>query len=50
MAEKTFWDDDASVVLLCLCSLANDVTDVVDDVLKTLMTILALLRDDDQVG
>ena len=50
MAEKTFWDNDASVVLLCFSSLANDVTDVVDDVLKTFVTILALLRDDDKVG
>ena len=49
VVEETFWNDDTSVVLTLPCSLANLVADVLNDILQALMTILALLRDNDQV-
>ena len=49
MGQETFRNDDAAVVLSRFGSLADDITDVVDDILERLVTILGLLRDDDQV-
>lgn len=49
VGQETFRNDDAAVVLSRFGSLADDITDVVDDILERLVTILGLLRDDDQV-
>ena len=49
MGEQTFGDDDAAVVLASISSCANDVTDVVDDILERFVTILSFLRDDHHV-
>ena len=49
MGEQTFGDDDAAVVLAGVSPRANDVTDVVDDILERLVAILGLLRDDHHV-
>ena len=49
VVQETFRDENTSVVLALPCSFANLVADVLDDILQTLMTVLALLRDNDQV-
>ena len=49
VVEETFRNEDTSVVLTLPCSLANLVADVLNDILQALMTVLALLRDNDQV-
>ena len=46
MGKESFWDNDTSIVLSYGGSLADDVTNVVDDILQTLVTILAFLGDD----
>ena len=50
MVEETFRDEDTAVVLALSCSFADLVADVLDDILKAFMTVLTLLRDNDQVG
>lgn len=50
VGEQTFRDNDAAVVLASISSRANDVTDVVDDILERLVAILGLLGDDHHVG
>ena len=49
VVQETFRNQDASIVLTLPCSLLNLFADVLDDILQALMTILALLRDNDQV-
>ena len=49
MREKTLGNQDAAVVLTLVGTLANHVTDVVDHVLETLVAVLALLRDDNEI-
>lgn len=49
VGEQTLGDNDAAVVLAGISSRANDVTDVVDDILERLVAILGLLRDDHHV-
>ena len=49
VGEQTFRDNDAAVVLASISSCANDVTDVVDDILERFVTILSFLRDDHHV-
>ena len=42
MGKETFRNDNAAIILAGFSSPADDVTDVVDNVLETLMTILGL--------
>lgn len=49
VGEQTLGDNDAAVVLAGISSRANDVTDVVDDILERLVAILGLLGDDHHI-
>ena len=50
MLQKSLWNEDTSVILAGLGSFLDDVAKIVDDVLDGLIAILALLRNDHEVG
>ena len=49
MVEETFRDEDTAIVLALTGSFTNLIADVLNDILKALMTVLTLFRDNDQV-
>lgn len=49
VGEKALRDQNAAIVLASFGTTADQVTDVVNDIFETLMTILALLRHNDKV-
>jgi len=46
VSKETLWDNDATIVLACSCSSANQFTEIVYNICETLVAILALFKDD----